>query len=135
MFDLIPGPPTNRVVFALVLAKRARRVALALLLVDTKVGGADVWADGRRSSIFLLAVRGGRGCNPYETGRGPAVSPLHRSPPLAFLPAFGPEAAFGDSTSRDFAVVTRELPGKRPLEAIALATRIAAAKVEAFERR
>jgi hypothetical protein len=41
----------------------------------------------------------------------------------------------GDSTWSDFALVARDLLGKRPLDAIPLATRIASATVEAFERR
>ena len=41
----------------------------------------------------------------------------------------------GDNTWSDFALVARDLVGERPLEAIPLATRIAAATVEAFEQR
>ena len=48
---------------------------------------------------------------------------------------FGRLSAEGDDTWRDFALVARDLVGERPLEAIPLATRIAAATVEAFEQR
>ena len=41
----------------------------------------------------------------------------------------------GDNTWSDFALVARDLLGERPLEGIPLATRIAAATVEAFEQR
>jgi hypothetical protein len=41
----------------------------------------------------------------------------------------------GDSTWSDFALVARDLLGKRPLDSIPLATRIALATVEAFEQR
>ncbi len=41
----------------------------------------------------------------------------------------------GDHTWREFALVARDLVGERPLEAIPLAARIAAATVEAFEQR
>ena len=41
----------------------------------------------------------------------------------------------GDSTWSDFALVARDLLGKRPLDSIPLATRIASATVEAFEQR
>src|SRR5499427_5672768 len=41
----------------------------------------------------------------------------------------------GDSTWSDFALVARDLLGEPPLEGIPLATRIAAATVEAFEQR
>jgi hypothetical protein len=41
----------------------------------------------------------------------------------------------GDNTWSEFALVARDLVGERPLEAIPLATRIAAATVEAFEQR
>ena len=40
-----------------------------------------------------------------------------------------------DHTWREFALVARDLVGERPLEAIPLAARIAAATVEAFEQR
>ena len=41
----------------------------------------------------------------------------------------------GDSTWSDFALVARDRLGKRPIDAIPLATRIASATVEAFEQR
>jgi len=41
----------------------------------------------------------------------------------------------GDHTWREFALVARDLVGERPLEAIPLAARIAAATVDAFEQR
>jgi hypothetical protein len=41
----------------------------------------------------------------------------------------------GDHTWSDFALVARDLLGERPLEGIPLATRIAAATIEAFEQR
>ena len=41
----------------------------------------------------------------------------------------------GSDPGREFALVARDLVGERPLEAIPLAARIAAATVEAFEQR
>jgi hypothetical protein len=41
----------------------------------------------------------------------------------------------GDNTWSEFALVARDLGGKKPLETIPLASRIAGATVEAFEQR
>jgi len=48
---------------------------------------------------------------------------------------FGRLSAEGDDTWRDFVFVARALGGQRSLDEIPLAARIAAATVEAFERR
>jgi hypothetical protein len=65
-----------------------------------------------------------------------ACRPRRRAERCAWMAATLKEAApEGDNTWSEFALVARDLSGKKPLETIPLARRIAGATVEAFEQR
>ena len=65
-----------------------------------------------------------------------ACRPRRRAERCAWMAATLKEAApEGDNTWSEFALVARDLGGKKPLETIPLARRIAGATVEAFEQR